>query len=507
MNVAVAVRLFSIFSLALALTGCATMKSHDDLANQMQSAQQSGGIPGALKALEASATTPDEKTGLLYNMERGELLRLNHQYPESTQAFLLADKKVSEWEETAKTDPSKLLATLGAATISERLKVYEGQDYEKVWLTTRLALNRVAASDLETARVDIKRTHEREAVIAEFRAKETAEAEESAKAKGVEKSGKEVNGYPVETLNDPEVLALKNGYQNAVSHYLAGYLYEVLNEPGLAAPGYRKAIELRPETPVLEEGLRGLDERTSFTHKRRQRMTDVLFLVEAGDAPARKPKGFTVPIPARRGLRTVSISYPVIEPSKDPALGKLSTSGMDFKLEKVVDVNVMARRALKDEMPGMILRGITRAILKAELQDQLQKNAGMIGGILGIVASVVTEQADDRIWRRLPGRVYVARGYLPEGEHKVQIDGRNLDITVKVAGQYALVPLRLTGNSVIAGNVGTFGTLVAEAPAPIAEVKPAAESPPPATVQPKAKRATKKPVTKPAATSKPPASQ
>ena len=49
------------------------------------------------------------------------------------------------------------------------------------------------------------------------------------------------------------MLALKNGYSNALSHYLAGFLYEVLGESGLAAPGYRKAIELKPETGVLEE--------------------------------------------------------------------------------------------------------------------------------------------------------------------------------------------------------------------------------------------------------------
>ena len=94
------------------------------------------------------------------------------------------------------------------------------------------------------------------------------------------------------------MLALKNGYQNALSHYLAGFMYEVLGESGLAAPGYPKAIELKPETGVLEEGLRGLDNRTSFTWKRRQRMTDVLFVVEAGDAPARKPaQAFTIPCP------------------------------------------------------------------------------------------------------------------------------------------------------------------------------------------------------------------
>ena len=497
MNFSNARRFLAAFGVVLVLSGCAAMKSHDELAGQMQTAQKTGGIPAALSALDASATSDEQKAAMLYNMERGELLRLDRKYNESTQAFLLADIKVKEWEEAAKTNPEKLLSTLGAATISERLKVYEGQDYEKVWLSTRLALNRVAAGDMENARVDIKRTHEREAVIAEFRAKETSAAEEEAKTKGVKSNDKEINGYPVETLNDPEVLALKNGYQNAMSHYLAGFLYEVLNEPGMAAPGYRKAIELKPETGVLEEGLRGLDARTSFTHKRRQRMTDVLFVVEAGDAPARKPKGFTLPVPVGNKIRTVSISYPTIAPSTDPVLSNLSVAGRDFKLEKVVDVNVMARRALKDEMPGMVFRGVTRAIVKGVMQDQLEKNGGLFGAIIGSVASAVTEQADDRMWRMLPGRVYVARGYLPEGEHKVVINGRDLNINVKVGGQYALVPLRLYEQDVVVGDVGSFGNLAALAPV-VADkaVAPSANTKEAAVVKQKPKLAAKKPLVK-----------
>jgi hypothetical protein len=497
-------RSIAAFGIVLVLSGCAAMKSHDELAGNMQNAQKTGGIPAALKTLEASATTPDEKAAMLYNMERGELLRLNRNYQDSTQAFLLADIKVKEWEAAAKTNPEKLLSTLGAATISERLKVYEGQDYEKVWLTTRLALNRVAAGDMDNARVDIKRTHEREAVIAEFRSKETSAAEEEAKSKGVKASGKEINGYPVETLNDPEVLALKNGYQNALSHYLAGFLYEVLNEPGLAAPGYRKAIELKPETGVLEEGLRGLDDRTSFTHKRRQRMTDVLFVVEAGDAPARKPKAFTLPVPVGSSIRTVSISYPTIAPSTDPVLSQLTVSGREFKLEKVVDVNVMARRALKDEMPGMVFRGVTRAVVKGVMQDQLQKNAGLLGAVVGSIASAVTEQADDRLWRMLPGRVYVARGYLPEGEHRVVINGRDFNVNVTVGGQYALVPLRLYNQNVVVGDVGNFGRLAAQPVTAAVEATPAPAAPAavvPAKAKPAPTRPVKKPVT--AATVKP----
>lgn len=486
-------RLLWVLTLSAALTGCASMQSHDKLASDVQSAGRTGGVPAALAQLEASAKSEDDKTALLYNLERGELLRMDRRYEDSTNAFLLADIKVKEWEETAKTNPTKLMGTVGAALISERLKNYEGQDYEKVWLTTRLAMNRVALGDFENARVDIKRTHEREAIIAEFRSKETVAAEEEAKSKGAAAGGKELNGYPVETLNDPEVLALKNGYQNALSHYLAGFMYEVLGESGLAAPGYRKAIELKPETGVLEEGLRGLDNRTSFTWKRRQRMTDVLFVVEAGDAPARKPKAFTIPVPTGRGMVTASISYPVIEPSTDPLLTTLSAAGTDLKLEKVVDVNVMARRALKDEMPGMVLRGVTRAVAKGVMQNELQKRGGLVGGLIGAVASAATEVADDRMWRMLPGRVYIARGYLPPGEHVVTVNGRALPDSVKIDGQYALVPLRLYENTVLMGSVASLGKL---APASAAPVEAAAPAAPVAKPAPRANTRPAKPVAK-----------
>ena len=487
-------RLLWVLTLSAALTGCASMQSHDKLASDVQSAGRTGGIPAALAQLEASAKSEDDKTALLYNLERGELLRMDRRYEDSTNAFLLADIKVKEWEETAKANPSKLMGTVGAALISERLKNYEGQDYEKVWLTTRLAMNRVALGDFENARVDIKRTHEREAIIAEFRSKETLAAEEEAKSKGAAAGGKELNGYPVETLNDPEVLALKNGYQNALSHYLAGFMYEVLGESGLAAPGYRKAIELKPETGVLEEGLRGLDNRTSFTWKRRQRMTDVLFVVEAGDAPARKPKAFTIPVPTGRGMVTASISYPVIEPSTDPLLTTLSAAGTDLKLEKVVDVNVMARRALKDEMPGMVLRGVTRAIAKGVMQNELQKGGGLVGGLIGAVASAATEVADDRMWRMLPGRVYIARGYLPPGEHVVTVNGRALPDPVKIDGQYALVPLRLYENTVLMGDVASLGKLAPVGSVPVEAAAPAAK--------PAARTATRTTTSKPVANSR-----
>ena len=449
----------------LILGGCVAMQSHNETATMVKASGAAGDFKAAIAQLDQRNPSAENKKELLYNMERGELLRLDRQYGQSTEAFLVADAKVNAWEEAAKTDPQRLLGMVGASLISERLKEYEGQDYEKVWLTTRIAMNRIGVSDFDKARVDVKRTHEREATIAEFRSKETSEAEAEAKAKGAQTTNTELNGYPVETLNDPEVLALKNGYQNALSHYLAGFLYEALNESGLAAPGYRKAIELRPGVGVLEEGLSGLDSRTSVTWKRKQRQTDVLFLVEYGTAPARVPKAFTIPIPVRSGIRTVSISYPTIDPSTSPQLASLIIGDKTLPLGNVVDLNLMARRVLKDEMPGMVLRGMTRAIAKGVLQDELSKNAGMFGSIIGSVASAVTEQADDRIWRMLPERVYVARAHLPPGEHKVTVNGREFG-PIKIDGQYAVVPLRFYESVALVGEVGSIGKLPEQEPPP-----------------------------------------
>ncbi len=451
-------RSLSAVLVPLVLAGCASMKSHNETANLVQQASSGGDFTAALKELDARNSSAEEKKQVLYNMERGELLRLNSQIPESNQALLAADARIKQWEDTAKSSPEKLIGQVGASLISERIKAYEGQDYEKVWLTTRLALNRISLGDFDGARVDIKRTHEREAIIAEFRSKETSAAESEAASRGVAPRGREINGYPVQTLNDPEVLRLKNGYQNALSHYLAGFVYEALGEASLAAPGYRQAIELRPGVRALEEGLRGLDDRSSPAAKQAQQMTDVLFVIEVGEAPARVPRNFVLPVPTGRSMVAVPISYPVIMPSAEPVLSRLDVAGRTLTVDRVVDLNVMARRALRDEMPGMVARGIVRAVAKAVVQEELQKRAGAFAGLIGAVAAAATEQADDRIWRMLPGHVYVSRGYLPPGEHEITLNGQGIG-KVTVSGQYAMVPVRLYRSVRWIGDVGTLGKL------------------------------------------------
>lgn len=469
---------------AIALTGCVTTQTHDSKVSQSLAVAKTGQIDEAIAQIEAQTQGKNAEDFLL-NLEKGELMRIGKRYQDSLNALTIADGKVKEWEENVKSNPQKVMSQISATFLGDASRDYEGQDYEKVMLTTRMAMDRINLGDLDNARVDIKRTHEREAVIAEFRAKETVAAEEEAKSKGVTTGNKELNGYPVETLNDPEVLKLKNGYQNALSHYLAGFVYEALNEPGLAAPGYRKAIELRPDLPVLEDGLKGLDQRTSF--RRQKGVTDVLFVVEAGNSPARQSKKLQFPIPTGRGLIMASFAFPVIYPDPDaPLISTIRVGDKVLPTALVTDFNVMARRALKDELPGIYTRAAIRAVVKGVAQDQVNKNFGPLAGLAANIAVAATEgPADDRLWRSLPERVFIARAFLPPGEYDVNFTGRPGDVNrITVDGRYLVVPVRLYNNKTYVGDLAKFGnvTPVAQletkpAAATATETKPAAKKP------------------------------
>jgi hypothetical protein len=356
----------------LVLSGCATFRSYDAELRQTLSMAASGQVDAAIKTLDKH-NKGDEKD-LLYYMEMGELQRLGSHYDKSQQVWMSADKKVQEWEAAAKLDPLHVSGSVASYLLNDKLRPYQGQDFEKVMLTTRMAMNFLAKGDFDSARVAIKQTHEREALIADVRSKQYAQVEDQARKKGASTSFRELNGYPVATIDTPEVRALRNSYQSAFSHYLAGFIYEALGEPSLAAAGYRQAIELRGSTPLLDEGLAALDQRVAARDDGR---TDVLFAIETGLAPARVSQQFSLPIPVNDRLILISVSFPVLQnQAPDTSVSRLLLNGQDeVPAAKITSVDAMARRALEDEMPGIMLRGFVRSTGKAVAQYQAQRQA------------------------------------------------------------------------------------------------------------------------------------
>jgi hypothetical protein len=468
---------------AATLAGCATARSYDNELQQSSNSLAGGQVDLALEAHEQINSGPNKD--LLYWFEKGEMLRFKNDFAGSRDAWLKADEQIRVWEEDAKTDPEKVLMAIGSVVTNDRAMRYDGYDFEKVLLSSRLALSHIGAGDWNAARTEIKKTHEREAIIADLHTRKYAKVEQEAgKNRKVQTSYKTLKGYPVETLDDPDVVNLRNSYQNAFSHYLAGYVYEALGETGLAAPGYRQAIELRPNTAILEEGLSGLDKRVAAARKAKD--ADVLFVVESGMAPARKSQQISIPIITHRGAFMTALSFPVIRPDRSVYLPPELTIGSATRVPvtPVASIDAMARRSLRDDMPGIMLRSTvratTRAVAQAELSNQAGRQFGLAGSLLANIASTATvaalEQADERSWRTLPAYISIARTRLAAGTHSVNLPTAAgwQTVTFNVSGKHTVVPLRLVSNHLYVMQSG--GSAMAAAPATMAAPAPATAS-------------------------------
>ena len=278
-----------ILSVLTLLTGCSVFRSYDSELQATNQQLSAGNVDGALVLLEQNNSSQNKD--LLYYLEKGELLRAKGDLAASQKAWRNADKLIYAWEESVRLDTARYLAQFSSFLVNDKVRRYEGHDYEKVWLSTQMALNLLNLNDFEGARTEIKKTHEREALITELRDKEYLKREQEAERRGVRARLKDLRGYPLESLDAPDVLELKNSYQSAFSHYLAGFVYEALGERSLAAPGYRKAAELRPNTPLIEQNLLNLDKPEARSDE-----SEVLIVLQNGFAPARDSIRLPLPL-------------------------------------------------------------------------------------------------------------------------------------------------------------------------------------------------------------------
>jgi len=453
------------------LAGCAgnPLRSYDKEMGSTVASLKKGDIDGALAQIESNnssifdknngkneegkdKTALDSPSGkdILYYFEKGEVLRLRSDYEPSRDAWLQADEIVRIWEDEFRTNPTKVIGDIGSYLVSDRVRRYDGQDYEKVFLSTKLMLNHIMLGNTEHARIEMKKTFERETLIKSFREQEYDKIKEEGEKKEASFKPTDLleNGYPMDRLEGKEVTALKNGYQNAFAHYLAGYYFEMMGEPSLSDPGYRNALELQPSSTLIRAKVNGKGKQRPGPNE-----ADVLFVVESGEAPAWKSVMIPLPLPIDKKLIVVPLSFPVVLSSGVYTPSSLLVGGKNLPVETIVNVDAMAKRQLKDQLPGIIGRTVIRGIIKGGVQYAAQEKGGAIGGLVAGIATVATEQADERAWRTLPARLSIARGILPAGEQTIEFrTGRGTYRgTITVGGKVNIVPIRIMGDFVYVG--------------------------------------------------------
>ncbi|WP_460354767.1 MULTISPECIES: COG3014 family protein [unclassified Pseudomonas] len=435
--------LYLLLSLIMQLSGCAAYRNYDQEMQQTIDQMAQGNLNEALYLMELH--NPWEDKDLLYFMERGAILSAGTNLPKSQEAWRSADRMIFQREEAVPSAGMKLLTRfgneMGTMLVNDKLLRYEGYDYEKVMLTTEMALNQLAENDFDGARADIKKTHERETLIARQRERQYEEAEEQAKSQGIRLHYKDLQGYPVTILDAPQVIALKNGYQSAFSHYLAGFTYEALGERTLAAPGYRQAIELRPGLRFLENALRNLDKPGPTGDE-----SEILIVVQAGFAPARSSVQVPIPVRLNENLTIIApISFPVMVPDTlTPPVPSVLVDGKQYPLTMINSVTDMAMRTLRDDMPAIISRAMFRANMAAISQAQKNERDPSKASLV-VTDPDPFEEADTRTWRTLPDKTLVARLRLKKGLHRVRFPYFRAEdgFTVRVDHSHQVFNLRV----------------------------------------------------------------
>ncbi len=411
---------------------------------------------GRLDLAESSVINSNQ---MLYYLEQATLLRLSDQYDKSNLNFTLAQKTIDDWISSYKNGTlGQVSDTLTASLINDRAVDYTPKDYEKVMLPTYKALNYIALSNLDDARVEITRMYNIEDIIQNYRAIEYAKYEEDNSANFTTTAQyasldqiKDENQAIFTNIDSPQVLALKNGYQNAFSHYLAGFLFEALAEPSLARPGYLKALQLNPSNNLIKQSISNIDKNQLVN----QSSTDLLIVEELGHAPQLKsvaiPVTFMTSAKQNSCIHAVTIAFPSLVPDNETI--EAANISVDNKMQQPLlftDFNLMAARYLHDNLPNIFLHNILRVSKDMALQQSSCGSGGSIAGLLATVSGIVLGAADERTWATLPSKIYVTRVRLSRGKHTIQVYNSGIirSISVDLTKSYAVLGVRVIGSAI-----------------------------------------------------------
>jgi hypothetical protein len=98
----------------------------------------------------------------------------------------------------------------------------------------------------------------------------------------------------------------------------------------------------------------------------------------------------------------LSLALPFYEPGSVRTPIIVEADGESLDVEPIADVAALARAALEQEMPGIVLRTVVRALIKYGAHREAKDRGGEIGGILANALGAATERAETRSWSTLP---------------------------------------------------------------------------------------------------------
>lgn len=433
-------KLLCILTLIGAITNCSMFHSYSSNSQNLLQTYQSKNL---------IRRTPDKKDTLA-NMQQGLIERDLTDYEQSNNYLNVALDNSNAWLMSFKNSTAgKLSDEITTSILNDNVLDYHVKDYEATMITTFMALNYMDLDNIDNARVAIKQTYQLEQDIQDKNYKLYSLDQNNLTLEKQAMQRIERDSPPDAKLIKSK--RLKNSYQNAFSHYLAGFIFEQRQEPSLARPGYLKALELNPQSTLARKAIARIDNNI----KPKDHRTELLIVEEVGHAPQYKSRSIHLPFNANlygknaTCINTINIFYPTLR--YDSSANRIYNYSLDERYrhpELISDIDLMSARNLKDNLPHIIRRNISANIRNIVVSQSLCKAGGNLGGILSIASSIGStfiDKADERTWSLLPSKFYIDRLDLPYGEHKlsINVNGQTITKSINLNKPYQVVTLRI----------------------------------------------------------------
>ncbi len=378
------------FAVALSATACSTYPHN---AQDALSAFYSGDYPKAAELLEKKSQD-DGKDQVLFLFDRGMALQLAGNYKESEKVLLQADRL------TEVKDYTSLSTEAATLLVSDKIKQYKGEDFEKVLINGFLAIDYVMQRNLDDALVECRR----------------------------------VNQKLVKYINE----AKRNYEQNPFARYLSATIWEASGHYEDAYIDYVQAQKLVPDYPYLKGDLIRLakklnrdDDLKKWTnlyganipsaHFSSEKNTgELIVIIQQGKSAIKHPNPAFTQIPKfyPRGSFTKS--------------AEIEVDGVREQSQKIYSVSDVAVKTLDDAYTALIAKKSVGLVGKYLVAEQMRQQNPILG-LLTWIGLNAADEADTRSWTTLPETLQFIRLRVTPGSKTIKV--RGLDISGNPTGE------------------------------------------------------------------------
>lgn len=457
-----------LLSMAVFITGCASVNApNEKQARDVNATFKSGNIPAAVAGIEQAYAKDDPKKpkDTTYYLEKGTIVRNAGQakLTESSQLLVQGDRVVRDWIDQEKPKLGMSMASFSDAFVkSNKLDgIYRPRNYEATMLSFSLAVNHALARRYDLAPVEAKSMTEREAHFQNmFEKSQQAVRSKADSSSGAISKIEEVKGYPMASLDSPEVNELKNPYSNAAAYYLAGFMMDAIpGEEEMARTYYRKANDIKR----LSMFQNAINKKPVAENE-----ADTLVIVETGFLSDIYSHKSTFPLPTKSGPKIVNFVLPASAKNAqffNPQV--VTVANRSLPLTQTANIEAMSIRELKDNMSGHVIRASLSAVVQIATQEAAHraidknpndKNAALKKLLVtAAVGAISSGDVDVRQWKSLPSAIYMARATLPKGDSVLQIQTPvgPRSFPVKLVNGSEVIHIRVFNSNAIMNNYTT----------------------------------------------------